>query len=206
MRRLLAITAAFLFLFLVVSVPAAFSQSDEHPAKQEDKAKDKDQDKGRAMGQDQTNRDEKPTHADDRKARPEDHNAQQDESRRNDTRPDHQQGRPSGDRQDQQNGTYAQQSSHRPMQERGQGRHIPETKFRASFGHEHRFHVDRDRIYNQPQPVVVYGGYSFQLAQAWPESWAYSDDCYIDYDDVDQQYYLYDTYHPGMRIVVIVIG
>ena len=57
---------------------------------------------------------------------------------------------------------------------------------------------------NVSQPVVVYGGYSFQLVDAWPSDWSYDDDCYI--DDVDGEYFLFDAFHPGVRIAVFVIG
>ena len=56
---------------------------------------------------------------------------------------------------------------------------------------------------NVSQPIVVYGGYQFQLVDAWPADWSYDDDCYIDY--VDDGYYLFDVMHPGMRIAVFVI-
>ncbi|HET8824595.1 MAG TPA: hypothetical protein VFM77_05670 [Terriglobales bacterium] len=206
MRYFVALTAALLFTFMIVSVPA-FSQADDRPQEAQGKDKDKDRgnvnDRGR-VDQDQTKRDEKATRPEEKGSN--DHNARQDENRQdNDRRDNHQEARPSGEHQGQHNGGYAQQGNQRPMQERGHGARIPEDRFRSSFGREHHFHVDRDRVYNQRQPVVVYGGYSFQLVDAWPADWAYSDDCYIDYDDVADQYYLYDAYHPGFRIAVIVI-
>jgi len=54
------------------------------------------------------------------------------------------------------------------------------------------------------QPVVVYSGYSFQLVDAWPVDWGFDDDCYIDY--VDGEYFLFNAFHPGVRIAVFVIG
>ena len=83
------------------------------------------------------------------------------------------------------------------------GKRIPDDRFRSSFGRQHHFHVDRTRIVNVSQPIVVYGGYQFQLVDAWPADWSYDDDCYIDY--VDDGYYLFDVMHPGMRIAVFVI-
>jgi hypothetical protein len=50
---------------------------------------------------------------------------------------------------------------------------------------------------NQAQPAFVYSGYTFELADPWPTEWSYDDDCYIDY--VDENYYLFDVYHPGVR-------
>jgi hypothetical protein len=82
-------------------------------------------------------------------------------------------------------------------QGRGQhrGQRIPEERFRSSFGREHHFHVERARIINRAQPEFVYSGYTFELSDPWPAEWSYDDDCYIDY--VDDDYYLYDAYHPG---------
>lgn len=215
MRYLAAVTAAFLFTFMLVSVPA-FSQGDDKPAQQEDKAKDKDKDKdkdhARPMDQDQTKRDERSTRPEEKSApRPDERNARQDNDARRDNnarhdndnmRHDNNGARPAGGYQGQQNGGYAQGN----QRQEHHGQKIPQEKFRASFGREHRFHVDRSRIYNQQQPIVVYGGYQFQLVDAWPADWDYADDCYVDYDDVSDQYYLYDYMHPGMRIAVFVIG
>jgi hypothetical protein len=83
------------------------------------------------------------------------------------------------------------------------GRHIPDEQFHFHFGREHRFHVQRTEIVNVSQPVVVYSGYSFQLVDPWPADWSYDDDCYIDY--IDDQYYLFDVMHPGIRIAVFVV-
>ena len=217
MRYFAAFTAALLFAFMIVSAPA-FSQADDHAqgSQRNDKDKDKDNSSRHAADQDQTRRDDKDTRRDNDQ-RPADPDARQNENRPNndrdarqnenrpnvDRRGNHDDARPSGAYHGQQNGGYAQRNGQRPVQERG--RRIPEDRFRASFGREHHFHVDRDRIYNQQQPVIVYGGYSFQLVDVWPADWAYTDDCYIDYDDVADQYYLYDAYHPGLRIAVIVI-
>ncbi|HZR64592.1 MAG TPA: hypothetical protein VFA85_05545 [Terriglobales bacterium] len=84
------------------------------------------------------------------------------------------------------------------------GKHIPDDKFRQHFGRQHTFHVQRTEVINVAQPVVVYGGYSFQLVDTWPADWGFDDDCYIDY--VDDGYYLFDVLHPGIRIAVIVVG
>ena len=83
----------------------------------------------------------------------------------------------------------------------GKGGHIPDDKFRSSFGRSHTFHPSRPTIVNN-QPTFVYGGYSFIMVDPWPVGWAYSDDCYIDY--VDGEYFLFDVLHPGVRIALFV--
>ena len=82
------------------------------------------------------------------------------------------------------------------------GRRIPDDQFRTHFGREHHFHVQREQVVNVSQPVVVYGGYSWQLAEPWPSDWSYDDDCYI--DEVDGEYFLFDALHPGIRIAVFI--
>jgi hypothetical protein len=83
----------------------------------------------------------------------------------------------------------------------GKGGRIPDDKFRAHFGHSHTFTAKTVIVQGRPQ--FQYGGYSFQLVDAWPVDWAYTDDCYIDY--IDGEYFLFDLLHPGVRIAVFVV-
>jgi hypothetical protein len=83
----------------------------------------------------------------------------------------------------------------------GKGGRIPDDKFRSSFGRSHSFKAQGVIVSGQQQ--FQYGGYSFQLVDAWPVGWAYTDDCYIDY--IDGEYFLFDLLHPGVRIAVVVI-
>jgi hypothetical protein len=91
----------------------------------------------------------------------------------------------------------------RQMQGRGgKGGRIPDDKFRAQFGREHRFRMSRPTVV-EGQPRFQYGGYWFVIVNPWPAEWLYTDECYIDY--VDDQYYLFDVLHPGVGIVVTVV-
>jgi len=83
----------------------------------------------------------------------------------------------------------------------GKGRHIPDDKFKAHFGRGHHFRAQG--IIVQGQPQFQYGGYTFELVDAWPAGWAYTDDCYIDY--IDGEYFLFDLLHPGVRIALFVV-
>ena len=82
------------------------------------------------------------------------------------------------------------------------GGHIPDDKFRASFGRQHTFVMQRSTV-AQGQPTFQYGGYSFTVVDAWPVDWAYTDECYIDY--VDGEYFLFDLAHPGVRLAIVVV-
>jgi hypothetical protein len=83
----------------------------------------------------------------------------------------------------------------------GRGGHIPDEKFRASFGRSHTFTAKTVIVEGRPQ--FQYSGYSFQLVDAWPVGWAYTDDCYIDF--IDGEYFLFDLLHPGVRVAVFVV-
>ena len=76
-------------------------------------------------------------------------------------------------------------------------RRVPEQQYRASFGREHHFHVQRrdDRRFQ-------YSGFWFQYSEPWPGDWDYNDDIYI--EDVDGEYYMFNQRRPGVRILVIV--
>jgi hypothetical protein len=83
----------------------------------------------------------------------------------------------------------------------GKGGHIPDKDFHAHFGRSHTFTAKTVIVSGQPQ--FQYSGYSFQLVDAWPVGWAYTDDCYIDY--IDGGYFLFDLLHPGVQVAVIVV-
>jgi len=83
----------------------------------------------------------------------------------------------------------------------GKGGHIPDDKFKSNFGNGHHFRAQGVIVQGQSQ--FQYGGYNFQLVDAWPVGWAYTDDCYIDY--IDGEYFLFDLLHPGVRIAIVVV-
>jgi hypothetical protein len=203
-----------LFLFLIAPTPG-YSQ-DENKPQQQDEQKAKDNEK--AKPNDRAKQDEK--------AKPEEKTARPEEGKRNETpnagrqedrqapeanRQKEQQNQQRNDSRDQQRAGQQRpmENNQHAVQDNGRyqnhndgdrGRRIPDDQFRTHFGREHHFHVQRDRIVNVSQPVVVYGGYSWQLEQPWPSDWSYDDDCYI--DEVDGQYFLFDVLHPGIRIAV----
>lgn len=231
MRIFASISAVLLFMFLLTSAPA-FSQEGgpDHP--QDEKSRDKDtkskddaKSKDNADRQDENRRDEtRPAERQDNRehpeaarpqeqTRPEDRrdqaNRPQEQPRPEDRRDEHaarpqEQHRPEGQARPENRGDNRRVESNGGRPGNGQrGQRIPEERFRASFGREHHFHVDRGHIVNQGQPEFVYSGYTFELSDPWPAEWSYDDDCYVDY--VDDNYYLYDVYHPGIRILVFVI-
>ena len=85
----------------------------------------------------------------------------------------------------------------------GKGAHIPDDKFRAHFGRQHTFVVNRPVIV-EGQPRFQYASYWFEIVDPWPVGWAYTDSCYIEF--IDGEYFLFDLLHPGVRVVVFVVG
>jgi len=101
-------------------------------------------------------------------------------------------------------GQVSQQGRARPT---GKSAHIPDPKFKASFGRQHGFKVNQ--VIQQTtvvpgQTQFLYSGYTFVILDPWPAEWLFTDDCYIDY--VDDDYFLFDAFHPGIRVALFVVG
>lgn len=99
---------------------------------------------------------------------------------------------------------------HRTWQQRGGygGYYIPQDRFDRYFGYRNRFRINSTAMY-MGYPRFSYGGYSFLLLDPWPEYWDqdwYKDDyLYVDYDEYDDGYYLYDSRHPYIRLSISVV-
>jgi len=103
-----------------------------------------------------------------------------------------------------QHGNLAQQRQAHPA---GKSAHIPDPKFKADFGRQHAFAVNRvisttTIVPNQTR--FVFAGYTFIFLDPWPADWLLSDECYIDY--VDDGYFLFNPFHPGIRVALFVVG
>ena len=101
-------------------------------------------------------------------------------------------------------GQVTQQGRARPT---GKSAHIPDPKFKASFGRQHSFTVNqviRQTRVVPGQTQFVYSGYTFVILDPWPAEWLFTDGCYIDY--VDDDYFLFDAFRPGIRIALFVVG
>jgi len=109
----------------------------------------------------------------------------------------------------QQADTKAQPDRAQNGHNQGGGAHgrIADNDYKAHFGHDHHFAVrsvvtTTTIVPNQTQ--FVYSGYTFIFLDPWPSEWAWSDDCYIDYED--GSYVLIDLNHPGMTIALEIAG
>ncbi|MGA9183673.1 MAG: hypothetical protein WBF56_03445 [Candidatus Acidiferrales bacterium] len=101
----------------------------------------------------------------------------------------------------QQNSGHKQDVNRSSSEQASRGR-IPDDKFKAHFGSEHRFHVGHPTIVSG-HPRFQYGGYSFVMVQPWPAGWGYDDNVYI--MDVNGVYYLVDAVHPGVQLELSVV-
>jgi hypothetical protein len=102
-------------------------------------------------------------------------------------------------------------SDHRTWAQRGGygGYYIPRDRFNIYFGRQHVFRLHTTPVFYLGYPRFEYGGFSFLLLDPWPEYWPVnwydSDDLYIDYDDYDGGYYLYNRRDPQVRLAVTVV-
>jgi outer membrane biosynthesis protein TonB len=91
----------------------------------------------------------------------------------------------------------AQQQANRSQPAGNHGR-IPDDRFRASFGREHSFHVNRSDFEGSRR--FQYGGFWFNVLDPWPVGWLYTDNVYVDY--INGGYFLCDPIHPGVNISI----
>jgi hypothetical protein len=89
----------------------------------------------------------------------------------------------------------------------GKSARIPDPQFKADFGRQHTFTVNRvttETTIVPRQTQFVLAGYTFVFLDPWPAEWLLTDDCYIDF--VDNEYFLFDAFHPGIRVALFVVG
>jgi hypothetical protein len=125
--------------------------------------------------------------------KPQKHQTQESPKPPNESKPAHQE-----------KGQAVQQGRAHPA---GKSAHIPDPKFKASFGRQHTFKVNQ--IINQTtivpgQTQFVASGFTFIILDPWPAEWLFTDDCFIDF--VDGDYFLFDPFHPGIRVALFVVG
>ena len=73
---------------------------------------------------------------------------------------------------------------------------IPNDRFRAHFGREHKFHLTQS-AYGKDRRFQ-YGGYSFGFVDEWPVNWLPAEDLFV--LQIDGGYYLCNRTYPGVNI------
>jgi hypothetical protein len=203
MKALGITSTAVLSLLLAVAAPAWAQEQHEpdqkdRPAQQEEK---------KAQPKNSAKQEEKPAAQQDKTPKPQERNAQQQDKTpkpqersaqqpENNAKPEGNNAKPEDNNARQH---PAQVQPEKQAQHAGGGR-IPDDRFKANFGQEHRFRVsrgdyDRDRHFQ-------YGGYSFGFVDAWPSEWLYTQDVYV--VEIDGVYYLCNPAYPGVNITLSV--
>ena len=148
-------------------------QRDQNAQREEQNARQQDKNKGQ---------EEKSAQQQDKNNKQEERNAQQQQTNNqheNRNAQQHSQAEP------------AQQAQH------GKGGRIPDDRYRANFGQQHRFRVNQADYRNHR---FQYGGYSFGFVDVWPSNWLYTEDVYV--IEIDGIYYLCNPMYPGVNIAL----
>jgi len=186
MKLVGAISTAVLSLSLGIGIPA-YAQQDQQGQQEENKNKPAKEKEKRAQPEKSAKPDERNARQQEQNTKREENNAQQGKSAREEK-----------DAQEQ----HTQQVQHEEHGQRatnnGGGR-IPADRYRANFGHEHRFRVSQSDYSNRR---FQYGGYWFGFEGAWPSNWLYTQDVYV--VEIDGVYYLCNTDYPGVNILLSV--
>jgi hypothetical protein len=172
-------------LTIGVGVPA-YAQQEQHDQQEEQKDKPAHETEKRAQPEKPAKQEDKNARQEDKNNKPEEKNAQQDKNSKEEKNAHEQ---------------HTQQA--RPEQEQhaggnGGGR-IPDDRYRANFGQEHRFHVSQADYSNRR---FQYGGYWFGFEGAWPSNWLYTQDVYV--VEIGGVYYLCNANYPGVNIALSV--
>ena len=187
-------------LSFIIAAPA-YAQQDQHDQQEEQKDKPA-QDKKKAQpeksaeqGNKSGQQEEKNTQQQDRNKNQEVKGAQQQDKNNKQEEKNAQQ----QERNNQHENKNAQQRSqpYEPAQQaqRGNAGRIPDDRYRANFGQEHRFRVSQSDYDNRR---FQYGGYSFGFVDARPSNWLYTQDVYV--VEIDGVYYLCNASYPGVNI------
>ena len=186
MKLIGVISTAVLSMTLGIAAPAYAQQEqhDQHDQQEEQKAKPtQDEEKAQPAKQgEKSAQQDKNTNQEEKNAQQEKKNPQQEEK---------------NSKQEEKNALQARPEQ--PAQHAGGGR-IPEDRYKANFGQEHRFRVSqadysRDRRFQ-------YGGYWFELVDLWPSNWLYTQDVFV--VEINGVYYLCNPMYPGVNITLSV--
>ena len=179
MKLIGVISTAVLSLTLGVAAPVYAQQEEEKskPSQQEEKKTQPDKsarqaEKGAPRQDKNAKQEEKSAQQQDKNARQEERNAQQHTQQAKPERQEQRAGGNGGDR-------------------------IPDDRFRANFGQEHKFRVSQGDYRDHR---FQYGGYSFGFVDPWPSNWLYTQDVFV--VEINGVYYLCNPMYPGVNIAL----
>jgi outer membrane biosynthesis protein TonB len=208
MKLVGAISTAVLSLTLGVGIPA-YAQQEQHDQQEEQKAKPA-QDEKKAQPEKSAKPEEKGAQQDKNNAQEGKNAQQQDKNNKQEEKSAQQEDKNTKqeeknaqqqDRNNQQEQKNEQQQHAQPAQHAGNngGGRIPDDRYKANFGQQHRFRVSQADYSNRR---FQYGGYWFGFEGVWPSNWLYSEDVFV--VEIDGVYYLCNASYPGVNIALSV--
>jgi outer membrane biosynthesis protein TonB len=193
MKLVGAISTAVLTLTLGVGIPA-YAQQEQHDQQEKEK---KAQPEKSAKPEEKNARQEEP-----KNTKPEENKAQQEENKN--AKPAENNARQEKNNKEEKNVQEQHSQEAKPAKQEqhasgnGNGR-IPDDRYRAHFGEQHRFRVTQSDYSNRR---FQYGGYWFGFQGVWPSNWLYTQDVYV--VEIDGVYYLCNANYPGVNIMLSV--
>jgi hypothetical protein len=172
MKLVGAISTAVLSLSLGVGIPA-YAQQEQHEQQAENKDKPAQEKEKKAQPEKAAHPEEKNAQQQEKNAKPEEKNARE---------------------QHPQEAKPGKQEEH--ARSNGGGR-IPEDRYKANFGRDHRFRVTESNYHDRR---FQYGGYSFGFVDAWPSNWLYTQEVFV--VEIDGVYYLCNASYPGVNLAL----
>jgi outer membrane biosynthesis protein TonB len=199
------INTAVLSLALGASA-TAFGQQEQHDQQEESKAKPA-QDEKKAQPEKPAKQDEKSSQPENKNSQQEEKNAQQQSKNNQQEEKNAAQQEKNTKQQENANEKNVQEQKHSQESKSVQqeqhasngGGRIPEDRYKANFGNEHRFRVTQGDYSNRR---FQYGGYWFGFEGAWPSNWLYTQDVYV--IEINGVYYLCNANYPGVNIALSV--
>jgi hypothetical protein len=174
MKRIGIMSTAVLSLALGVAA-SAFAQQEQRDQQDEQKGKPAQQEQKKVQPDKRAKQEEKNTQQRDKYARQEEKSAEQ-QQHTQPAKPEPQAQRASGNR----------------------GGRIPDDRFKASFGREHRFRVSQADYSRDHR--FQYGGYWFGFVDPWPSNWLYTQDVFV--VEINGVYYLCNPTYPGVNVAL----
>lgn len=198
MKLVGAISAAVLSMSLGVGIPA-YAQQEQHERQEENKDKPAQEKEKRAQPERTAHPEEKNAQHQEKNTKPEEKNAQRENNRKQEKTAQQQRNNKEENKGQERHGQETRSSNQQDHARGNGGGRIPEDRYKANFGRDHRFRVTeanyRDRRFQ-------YGGYSFGFVDAWPSNWLYTQDVYV--VEINGVYYLCNASYPGVNLVLSV--
>jgi cell division protein FtsN len=213
MRRVGVISTAVLSLALGVAAPA-YAQQEQRDQQEEQKAKPAQTEEKKAQEAKPARQEAKPAAQENRNTKQEGKNAeQQGKNTKQEGKNAQQQGKSTKQEeknaQQQDKNTKSEEKSARQHTQQAQpeqqqrasgnsGGRIPDDRFKANFGQQHRFRVSQADYSRNHR--FQYGGYWFGFVDPWPSNWLYTQDVYV--VEINGVYYLCNPMYPGVNIAL----